>query len=83
MIGRVKTIQNYMLACFRSKIWFAWIIFRNWSPWYFSVDTLPSSSENASITILDTQSFMETSLPADELSNALSLEILAHFFIEI
>jgi len=26
---------------------------------------------------------METSLPADELSNALSLEILAHFFIEI
>jgi len=26
---------------------------------------------------------MEMSLPADELSNALSLEILAHFFIEI
>ena len=50
---------------------------------YFSVVTLPSSSENASITILDAQSFMETSLPADELSNALSLEILAHFFIEI
>ena len=83
MIGCVKTIQNYLFACFRSKNWFAWIIFRNWPPWYFSVVTLPSSFENASITILDTQSFMETSLPADELSNALSLEILAHFFIEI
>ena len=83
MIGCVKTIQNCMLACFRSKNWFAWIIFRNWQPWYFSVVTLPSSSKNASMTILDTQSFMETSLPADELSNALSLEILAHFFIEI
>ena len=83
MIGCVKTIQNRMLACFRSKNWFAWIIFRNWPPWYFSVVTLPSSSENASITILDTQSFMEMSLPADKLSNALSLEILAHFFIEI
>ena len=81
--GYVKTIQNHMLACFRSKNWFAWTILRNWPPWYFSVVTLPSSFENASITILDTQSFMETSLPADELSNALSLEILAHFFIEI
>ena len=83
MIGCVKMIQNYLLACFRSKNWFAWIIFRNWPPWCFSVVALPSSSKNASITILDTQSFMETSLPADELSNALSLEILAHFFIEI
>ena len=83
MVGCVKTIQNYMLAFFRSKNWFAWIIFRNWPPWYFSVVTLPSSFENASITILDTQSFMETSIPADELSNALSLEVLLHFFIEI
>ena len=82
-IGCVETIQNYILACFRSKNWFAWITFRNWPPWYFSVVTLPSSFKNASITILDTQSFMETSLPADELSNALSLETFAHFFIEI
>ena len=26
MIGCVKTIQNHMLACFRSKNWFAWRI---------------------------------------------------------
>ena len=83
MIGCVKTIQNHMLACFRSKNRFAWVNFRNLPPLYFSVVTLPSSSENASIAVLDTQSFMETSLPAAELSNALSLEILVHFFIEI